>query len=71
MRNNLEYYLELPYSIEMLPEPNGGWCVRVIELSGCFSEGDTPEEAFHNIDEAKRLWQEVAIEEKFPIPVPS
>lgn len=70
MEKNLEYYLKLPYTIEILTEPEGGYFIRVKELPGCFSGGDTPEEAFRNIEEAKRLWLEVAVEEKHPVPEP-
>jgi antitoxin HicB len=70
MDKNLEYYLNLPYTIEILPEPEGGYFIRVKELPGCFSQGETPEEAFRNIQEAKHLWLEVAIEVKHPVPEP-
>jgi len=70
MEKNLDFYLKLPYAIELLPEPEGSYFIRIKELPGCFSEGETPEEAFRNIEEAKRLWLEVAIEEKHPIPEP-
>lgn len=70
MKNNLEYYLKLPYTIELLPELEGGYLIRVKELPGCISAGETPEEALRNIEEAKRLWLEVAIEEEHLIPEP-
>lgn len=70
MEKNLDYYLKLPYTFELLPEPEGGYFIRIKELPGCLSEGETPEEAFRNIEEAMRLWLEVAINEKHPIPEP-
>jgi len=70
MEKDIDYYLKLPYTIELLPALEGGYFMRVRELRGCLSDGETPEEALRNIEEAKRLWLEVAIEEKHPIPEP-
>ena len=70
MNKTLEYYLDLPYTIELIPEPEGGWFVAIKELPGCMSEGDTPEEALEMIEEAKQLWLEVSLEDGDPIPEP-
>ena len=70
MEKTLDYYMKLPYTIEMRPEPEEGWFVRVKELRGCMSQGDTPEEAARMIQEAMLLWLEVALEEGLPIPEP-
>ena len=70
MDKKVEYYMNLPYTIEMRQEPEGGWFVRVKELRGCMSDGDTPEEAATMIQEAMELWLEVALEEGVPIPEP-
>lgn len=37
----------------------GGYTVTIPELPGCISEGDTFEEALHNIQEAAELYLEV------------
>jgi predicted RNase H-like HicB family nuclease len=42
------------------PESSGGYSVSVPALSGCFSQGETLEEALSNIREAAELWLEVA-----------
>ncbi len=44
------------------PEPLGGFSVSVPALPGCYSEGETFEEAVVNIKEAAQLWLEVASE---------
>ena len=34
MDKKVEYYMNLPYTIEMRQEPEGGWFVRIKELRG-------------------------------------
>jgi antitoxin HicB len=70
MEKTIEYYLNLPYTIELRGDPEDGWFVRVRELPGCMSEGDTAEEALMMIREAMHLWLEVAVEEGDAIPEP-
>lgn len=45
--------------------------VVVPDLPGCFSAGDTLDEAMDNAKEAIELWLEVAIDDGMPIPEPS
>jgi excisionase family DNA binding protein len=33
------------YEVELRPDVDGGYCVRVPDLDGCFTEGDTVDEA--------------------------
>jgi antitoxin HicB len=70
MKNKIEYYLKLPYTRELVPEPEGGWFVRIRELPGCMSQGDTPEEALEMITDAMRGWLEVELENGGTIPAP-
>ena len=42
----------------VLPEADGGYSVSVPAMPGCFSEGDTLDEALVNIREAAELWVE-------------
>ena len=60
---SVEYYLGLPYTIELVREPEGGLFVSVRELPGCMSQGDTPDEALEMIRDAMRAWIEVALED--------
>lgn len=66
----VEYYMELPYTIKLTPMENGGYFAKVEELPGCMSEGPTKEKALENIEEAKELWFEAAIEDGYNIPLP-
>ena len=66
----IEYYMNLPYKIEIIPDPDGGYVAEVKELKGCITQGDTIEELFEMIEDAKRAWLEVAIEDGIEIPLP-
>ncbi len=70
MVKTVDYYLSLPYSYELHEDPDAGWFVRVKELPGCMSQGDTPEEAFASIREVLPLWIETALEDGYTIPEP-
>jgi len=70
MEKTLEYYLNLPYTIELQETPGEGWFVRVKELPGCMSQGDTAQEALEMIQDAMRVWIEVALEDGDRIPEP-
>lgn len=45
-------------------EDGKGYCAWVPELPGCASQGETFEEALHNIKEAMELYLDVIREEK-------
>jgi len=69
---SLDYYLSLKYPMSVYPEEEGGYTIMIPDLPGCISEGETLEEAFININEAKELWIEtVYLSKKKPIPFPS
>lgn len=40
------------------------------ELPGCMSDGETPQEALENLEDARRLYIESLMEDHLPIPVP-
>jgi len=46
----------------VVPEAVGGYSVSVPAMRGCYSEGETLEEALANIREAAELWIEVQSE---------
>jgi len=74
-QKSLADYLKLPYTIELRPEePEADeapvWFARAVELPGCMTEGDTPEEALNMIQDAMAAWIEVALENDRPIPEP-
>ena len=69
-RKDLTHYLSLPYTIQITREDATTWFARVVELPGCLTEGDTPEEAADMIQDALAAWLEIALEDGRPIPEP-
>lgn len=68
--NTVDYYLGLPYTIELWRAPEGGWISQVRELPGCVSQGETGQEALEMIHDAMQGWLEMALEIGNPIPEP-
>ena len=68
---DLEYYIKLPYHLELIPDPDeGGYVVRYPDLPGCFSVGETINDAIANAEDAKRTWIAAALEDGIDIPEP-
>ncbi|MBI5670367.1 MAG: type II toxin-antitoxin system HicB family antitoxin [Chloroflexi bacterium] len=67
----LDYYLSLPYTIELTPDEDGYWFAEIPLLPGCMTQGRSRAEALEMIDEAKTLWLETAIEAGITIPEPA
>lgn len=68
MTNPLRY----PVIVSPLPaEDGGGFLARAPDLPGCMSDGDTPQEALTNVQDAIESWLEAAQELGREIPRPS
>ncbi|MCY4456228.1 MAG: type II toxin-antitoxin system HicB family antitoxin [Chloroflexi bacterium] len=63
--------LAAPYTRLLTREEDGGYSTSVLELPGCFSSGDTPEDAMEMLDEAIELWVAVEVEDGHDIPPPT
>jgi antitoxin HicB len=64
--------LDYPVMIEPLAaEDGGGFLATALDLPGCMSDGDTPEEALANVREAIFAWIEEARALGRPVPKPS
>lgn len=60
------------YTAVLTPEPDeGGYSVAVPALPGCYTQGDTLEEALENARDAIRLYIDDLEAEGEPIPVES
>lgn len=74
MEKDVDYYLSLPYTIEVMREPDEGdgeaWFARVVELPGCMTEADSFAELGEMIQDAMAAWIDVALEDGQPIPEP-
>jgi len=70
MTKTLDYYLSLPYTIELTPDEDGYWFAKIPLLKGCMTNGESRADALEMIDDAKRLWLETALSLGIPIPEP-
>jgi predicted RNase H-like HicB family nuclease len=62
--------LAKPYARVITPDRSGGYAAQVLEFPGCFSDGDTPDEAYSNLQEAAENWLESALAQGMAIPEP-
>ena len=71
MDKTIEYYMSLPYRLEIVPDTEeGGYGARFPELPGCITCADTIESVVANAEDAKRVWIEAALEEGIEIAEP-
>lgn len=67
----IDEYMKLPYTVELIPDTDeGGFTASIPALPGCLSVGETAEDAYRNILDAKHEWLAAAIEEGISIPEP-
>jgi antitoxin HicB len=63
----------IAYPFEMKPlsdEKGGGWLIIFPDLPGCMSDGETPEEAIKNGQDALECWIQACTEAGKEIPLP-
>jgi len=70
MRKDLDFYLNLHYPVTIHPDPDGGFVAEIEELPGCMTQGETLDEVFEAIEDARRGWIQVAYEDGQDIPLP-
>jgi antitoxin HicB len=64
----------LEYQVLVSPlavEDGGGFLATVPDLPGCMSDGETPEEAISNVQDAIAAWIEAAQDQGHSVPRPS
>ena len=67
----VDYYMSLPYRLEIVPDPDeGGYVARYPELPGCITVGKTVAAAAENAEDARKAWLEVALEDGLEIAEP-
>ncbi|MGD9934292.1 MAG: type II toxin-antitoxin system HicB family antitoxin [Dehalococcoidia bacterium] len=67
----IERLTKLAYHRVISGEPREGYLAEVLELEGCATAGETPEEALRNLDEAMAAWFEAALSRGMAIPEPA
>ncbi len=75
MKRSLEYYLSLPYKIEILPIPEnegGGYLARLPQFGklGIVGDGETIEEALKDLEKNKKVRFQEYLDKGFKIPEP-
>ncbi len=60
-----DYHINIFYS-----DDDDGYIADVPDLEACSAFGQTPDEALREVQQAKKLWLEVARAEGKPIPPP-
>jgi predicted RNase H-like HicB family nuclease len=60
-----DYHINIFYS-----EDDEGYIADIPDLEVCSAFGETPDEAFREVQKAKKLWLEAARAEGKPIPSP-
>ncbi|MBR0171888.1 MAG: type II toxin-antitoxin system HicB family antitoxin [Lachnospiraceae bacterium] len=67
----LEYYLSLPYRLEIIPDAEeGGYGARYPELPGCITCAETLQAVVVLAEDAKREWLMAALADGVEIPEP-
>ncbi len=64
-------YIKEPYTRILIPNEDGSFSAEILEFPGCFAEGETADEAIHNLEEAAQSWIEASLERGLEIPEPS
>ena len=60
----------ITYHIDIIPERTGGFFVKIRELPGCLSQGETFNETMINISDAMNGWLKCCITHNDHIPLP-
>jgi antitoxin HicB len=64
-------YLSQPYARILIPDETGGFHAEILEFPGCFAQGETPEEAYRELEDAAESWVESCLARGQEVPEPS
>ncbi|HSI41703.1 MAG TPA: type II toxin-antitoxin system HicB family antitoxin [Xanthobacteraceae bacterium] len=63
---------QYPFVVEPLPPEDGGGFIAIVpDLPGCISDGETPQDAARNVQDAIAAWIEAAGDLGHDVPKPS
>jgi len=71
MRRKPAEYLKEPYARILIPDEKDTFSAEIMEFPGCFSQGETADEALRNLERAAISWIEAALNQGQEIPPPS
>lgn len=69
-RNDLDFYLNLHYPVTIHEDIEGWFVAEIEDLPGCMTQGETMEEVFEAIGDARKGWMQIAYENGQDIPLP-
>ena len=70
MKATATEYLKKPYSRTLIPVGDGTFFAEILEFPGCFAEGQSPDEAYKNLEAVAESWIEAAQDQGQEIPEP-
>ncbi len=71
LKTSARDHLKLPYARILIPEGDGRFSAEVLEFPGCYSQGNSAEDAFENLEKAAVAWIEACQKLGQEIPPPS
>jgi len=72
MAKTLDYYMNLPYRIEIVEDKEeGGFALCCPELVGCMTCAATVDEGMKQLEDAKKEWFTACLEDGVAIPEPT
>ncbi len=67
-----DQYLREPYARVLTPDPETNtYTAQIMEFPGCVAQGDSPEEAYANLEQAAKGWIQAALDTGQSIPEPA
>lgn len=63
-------YLKKPYERVVIPQESGRYYAKIAEFPGCYTDGETLEEALSNLEEVASEWIEEELKKGRDIPPP-
>lgn len=68
--NTLKELLSKNYPVMIYPAKEGGFVADIEELPGCITQGETIEEVYENIENARKAWIEETFNNEMEVPLP-
>lgn len=71
MSKSVAEYLKMPYERVVIPQESGRFYAKITEFQGCFTNGETAQEALANLEETAAIWIEEELKKGNEIPRPN